>query len=84
MKEGRLGGWRMVAVMEAAALMISLVMPATPSRTGTRWSPAEFVWPDPSYLQQVSVWFVITNGVALLMGGLLVLWVRMEGGAGDG
>lgn len=75
--------WRLLILGEVTALMISLVMPVTPSRTGTRWSPAEFVWPDPSYLQQVSIWFVITNGVAALMVGSLVLWVRAEGGAGD-
>lgn len=76
--------WRLLVLMETAAFLISLVMPVTPSRAGTRWSPAEFVWPDPSYLQQVSVWFVITNAVALLMGGCLVLWVQSERGAGDG
>ena len=74
---------RLLVLMEVSALLISLVMPVTPSRTGTRWSPAEFVWPDPSYLQQVSIWFVITNGVAGLMVGLMVLWVRAEDGAGD-
>jgi hypothetical protein len=70
-----------VLLTEATALLIALVMPVTPSRTGSTWSLAELVWPEPSYLQEVAVYFLATNALILLIGGAAWVWYRLRGPA---
>lgn len=54
--------------VEAIALLIGLAMPITPSKTGSTWSPAQLFWPDPSYIAEVAVYFVMTNVLILALG----------------
>ena len=65
-----------VAALEFLLLCIALVMPVTPSKTGSDWSFAHLFWPDPSYLQQVAVGFVV--GHILLAVIALVAWVAYK------
>lgn len=62
---------QLVGLSQVVALLIALVMPVTPSRTGSDWSLARAFFADPSYVHEVLVYFVLTN---LLM-GLLALFV---------
>ena len=69
---------RLVAVLaiEGTALLIALVTPVTPSKTGSTWSPADFFFADPSYLQEVLASFVVVN---LMIGALgLVAWIAVR------
>lgn len=59
--------------VQAIAILIGLAMPVTPSKTGSRWSPAQLFTPEPTYLQEVVVYFVMTNSTILAIG--LVAWV---------
>jgi len=65
-----------VILVEAAALLIGLAMPLTPSKTGSTWSLAHFFTTNPSYLTEVFVYFVFTNLLLLVFGS--VLWMRRE------
>ena len=65
--------WVVVILIEAAALMIAIAMPFTPSKTGSTWSLAELLWPDPSLLQEVAVYFVATNVLIACLG--VVVWI---------
>jgi hypothetical protein len=67
---GRLTG---VLVVELIAALIALVEPATPSKTGSKWSPAEIFTADPSYLQKVLAAFVAVNLLFAVLG--VVAWV---------
>lgn len=70
----RLPDWAVaVLLVEAIALLIGLAMPITPSKTGSTWSPAQLFWPDPSYLEEVAVYFVMGNLLMLVIG--LVAWL---------
>ena len=62
-----------ILAVEAIALSIGLAMPVTPSKTGSTWSPAELLTPDPSYLTEVAVYFAMTN--VLIFGIGLAAWV---------
>ncbi len=59
--------------VEAIALLIGLAMPITPSKTGSTWSPAELLTPDPSYLTEVAVYFLMTNVLLFTFG--LAVWI---------
>ena len=65
--------WRAVLVVEAVALMIALVTPITPSKTGSTWSPANMFWAEPSYLQEVGASFVVVNLMMLVIA--LAVWI---------
>ena len=70
--EGRRDLGVALLLTEATALLIALVMPVTPSRTGSDSSPAELVWPEPTYRQEVLFWFVATNALIVCLGA--VFW----------
>ena len=70
--------WQAALLLEATALMIALVMPVTPSRTGTEWSLAELVFPEPSYVQEVVVYFAAANLVMLLVGAVYLGRTRLR------
>lgn len=79
---GRPGGMpdRLVALLmaEGVALMIALVTPITPSKTGSTWSPADFFLADPSYLEKVMASFVVVNVLMAVL--FLVAWVSVRRG----
>jgi hypothetical protein len=70
-----------VAVVEVIALLIALVEPITPSKTGSTWSPAQIFAADPSYLEKVLASFISVNLLVTILGGLawVVSKVRGEG-----
>ncbi len=50
-----------VLLTEGTALLIALVTPVTPTKTGSTWSPADLFTADPSYLQKVMASFVMVS-----------------------
>ena len=65
--------WVALAVIEMISIAIALAMPITPSKTGSTWRPSSLFNDEPSYLQDVAVWFVLTN--LLLWTMLLAAWL---------
>ena len=65
-------------VLEFIALLIALVSPVTPSRTGSTWSPAELFTTDPSYGQKVLAAFVTVNLMLAVLGGIVWLAGRVR------
>jgi hypothetical protein len=59
--------------VEAFALLVALVTPITPSKTGSTWTPGEFFSADPSYLLDVAASFLMVNGLLLVLG--LTVWI---------
>ena len=84
---GSLSRARIVLLLQGMALLIGLAMPVTPSKTGSDGSLAEWFVDDPSYLDEVFVYYVLTN---ILLGFMLLIawvWERLariaEGATGD-
>jgi hypothetical protein len=69
-----------IVIAEAVALLIALIMPFTPSRTGSTWSPAELFTPDPSYLPQVLANFAMIHAIYLVFG--VPIWLSIRRGRG--
>ncbi len=63
--------WKTVLLIEWICLLIALAMPITPSKTGGDAGLADLFFDDPSYLQEVLVYFVFGN----LVFGILALIV---------
>ena len=63
---------------EAVALVIALVTPITPSKTGSTWSPANIFSENPTYLEKVAASFVVVNLLLVVLG--LVAWVVVRWG----
>jgi hypothetical protein len=66
-------------LIEATAVLIGLVTPITPSKTGTKRDLAELFFADPNYLQQALIDFIFVNiliGVIALAIWIYVLWDR--------
>lgn len=71
---------RGVLAVELIAVGIALASPVTPTRTGSRWSPAELFVPDPSYLQKVVAAFAVVHLLFLLLGGVVFVVHLARGG----
>ena len=71
--------WHGLLLAEVSALSIALLMPITPSKTGSDRGLAHFIINEPSYLEQVFVYFVVTNLLMLLLGVAIAVWVKLEG-----
>lgn len=76
--------WAVALILsQAIALMLAIIIPVTPSKTGSPWSPADFVFDDPSYLQEATVIYVLVNGVMALLGGYVLIatkWGKSQSG----
>ncbi len=75
---GELTVIKIILLLEGMALLIGLAMPITPSKTGGDFSFADWFFEDPSYLQEVLVYFVLTNLILGLLGLVALLMVRVE------
>ena len=69
-RQEKFAAWKIVLIVQWIALLIGLAMPITPSRTGGDFSLAEWFFEDPSYLQAVLVYFLLTN---LVIGVLFLI-----------
>lgn len=71
--------WHGLLLAEGAAVLIALLMPITPSKTGSDWTLAQLFIPDPGYLQEVLAYFLFTNLVLLAIAVICVLWLKFKG-----
>ena len=77
------GKLKAALVIEWICLLIGLAMPITPSKTGGDSSPADWFFHDPSYLQEVLVYFVAGNlvfGILVLI-ALAISWKERRAGS---
>ena len=78
----KLPDWVVVLLMiQAVAILIALVSPITPSKTGSRWSPADLVLEDPGYLHHVLASYVVVNAIMALIA--LAAWVSLRRSRSD-
>lgn len=73
-----LGCAKGVLAVEAFALLVALVTPITPSKTGSTWTPGEFFSTDPSYVIDVAASFLMVNGLLFAIG--LAVWITSRFG----
>lgn len=76
--EGRFPALEGIFALELIAVLIALAMPITPSKTGSDFSPAEWLFGEPSYLQDAAVYFLAANALFLLLGCAIWVWIRVD------
>ncbi len=70
--------WHGLLLAETAALATALLMPLTPNKTGSDSSLADLFFEGPTYLQEVLVYFILTNLLILILGVILAVWLRFS------
>lgn len=70
--------WHGLFLAEGASLMIALLMPITPSKIGSNRGIAELLIHEPTYLQEVLVYFIMTNILLLIISVIVWLWVKFS------
>jgi len=73
MKQRTIERLRGLAAVEAIALMIALVMPLTPSKTGSDLRPGNVLFQDAGYLEHVLVGFLLVHVILLVLA--LAVWI---------
>jgi hypothetical protein len=71
---------KLLLLAELLALLIGVVTPVTPSKTGATRGMAHLFFTEPSYLQQVLVNFLVVNLLMAIIAIIVVAVVRREGG----
>jgi hypothetical protein len=70
--------WQIGLFIEAAVLIVALLMPITPSKTGSDSGMAGYFFEAPTYVHEVLVGFVLTNALLLVIGVAVFVWVRRD------
>ena len=71
--------WHGLLLAECSAVLIGLLMPITSSRFGSGGGIVGYLFPDPGYLLQALVYFVLTNLIFALIALVSWLWLRAPG-----
>lgn len=72
--ENRVPGWLIgLGALQFIAVLIALVMPVTPGKTGSTWSPAELYKADPTYFDKVLAAYVVVNAMFVVLG--VMVWI---------
>lgn len=61
-------------LVESAALFIGIAMALTPSKTGSAYSLADHFFDNPSFLQEVTTYFLLTNIGVLFITLCIGIW----------
>ena len=77
--EERFTIWHGLFLAEGSAVMIALLLPITPSKIGSGRGIAYTFIAEPNYLQEVVVSFVFMNLLLVVLGVVLVIWVKLSG-----
>ncbi len=77
-QEERFTIWHGLLLTEGPAIVIALLLPITPSKTGSGGSIADLFIADPSYLQEVIVSFVFVNLLLLILGVIFMVWLKVK------
>ena len=70
--------WHGLLLAEGAAVMIALLMPVTPSKTGSGRGIPEYLLADPGYPMQVLVYFFLTNILLVVIALAFWVWLRFQ------
>jgi hypothetical protein len=69
--------WQIFFLIEIIVLFISLIMPITPSKTGSTTKLAEWFIKDPSYLEEVFFYFVFGNVIVIIIAVVYLIYSRI-------
>ena len=69
--------WKIFFLIEIILLLISMMMPITPSKTGSRTKLAEWFINNPSYFEEVFFYFLFENIIVIILAVIYLIWSRI-------
>ena len=70
--------WKIFFLVEGCLLAIALILPVTPSKTGSDKSLAEYFLEDPSYLEQVLFSLIFINAIVVFLAVIVIIILRVK------
>ena len=69
--------WKIFFLIEMILLLIAMVMPITPSKTGSSTNLADRFIENPSYFEEVFFYLIFGNVIAIILAVAFVIWLRI-------
>ena len=69
--------WKTFFLIEVILLFISMIMPITPSKTGSGTKLADWFIKNPSYFEEVLFYFVFGNVIVIILAVVFFIWTRV-------
>ena len=69
--------WQIFFLIEIILLIISMIMPITPSKTGSDTKLAEWFIKNPSYFEEVLFYFIFGNIIVIILAVVFLFWLRI-------
>ena len=67
-----------VLLVKGGAIAISLLIPITPSKKGSTWSPAHVFTADPTYFDRALASFAMTNLIIVAIGLVALVAIKRD------
>ena len=78
MKNKNFVNLKIFLLIEAIALFIALIMPITPSKTGSDGSIADWFFKEPNYFQEFLIDFIFLNIILSFIAIGFFIWSRTQ------
>jgi hypothetical protein len=69
--------WQIFFLIEIILLFISLIMPITPSKTGSSTQLADWFIQNPSYFEEVLFYLIFGNVIVIILAVVFLIWLRI-------
>jgi len=69
--------WQIFFLIEIILLFISMIMPITPTKTGSSTKLADWFIQNPSYLEEVLFYLIFGNVIVIILTVVYLIWSRI-------
>ena len=69
--------WQIFFAIEIILLIISMIMPITPSKTGSTSKLAKRFIQNPSYFEEVFFYFIFGNVITIILAVAILIWLKI-------
>jgi hypothetical protein len=69
--------WQIFFLIEIILIFISMIMPITPSKTGSSTKLADWFIKNPSYFEEVLFYLIFINVIVVILAVVYLTWFRI-------
>jgi hypothetical protein len=69
--------WQIFFLIEIILIFISMIIPITPSKTGSSTKLADWFINNPSYFEEVFFYFIFGNVIVVILAVVYLTWFRI-------
>ena len=67
-----------IVLVETISILLGLILPISPSKTGAKNNLAEQFLDNPTYLQEFVFYYLLTNVLIILILVIFVIWEKTQ------